>query len=56
MIIDGYEFDNEWTMRRDSVSPYPWILRDHKGKVVDRDQYRHDLFGRHGLTINGRRP
>ncbi len=29
--------------RREDASPYYWVLKDEDGKVIDRDQYRHDL-------------
>jgi hypothetical protein len=51
MDEEWYEFDNEWTMRRESVQPFNWILQDEKGRKIDRDKYRHDMIGRHKLIV-----
>jgi len=53
---DGYKFDNGWTMNRETSWPHFWIVRDETGVQIDRDRYRHDVFDRYELRINGERP
>lgn len=54
-----YTFDNGWWMEREadaSGRQWFWVLRDGNNQIIDRDQYRADLFDRHKLRINGRTP
>lgn len=49
--VELYTFTNGWSMQREPERPWYWMLCDADGQIVDRDQYRHDVMPRHGLTI-----
>lgn len=51
MSEEFYRFTNGYEMKRERDWPFYWVLRSSNGTKVGRDQYRHDVIERHGLTI-----
>jgi hypothetical protein len=52
-MSEWYEFSDGRTMRREGT-PCFWVLRGPNGEKIDRDQYRADMFERHGISFKER--
>lgn len=50
LVEEHYVFTDDSTMKREGPN-LTWFLRDADGDVLDRDQYRHDILNRCGLTV-----